>query len=131
METVRGPVALVLGGLLAVQGWSIPHGAASEKNRLAPTPANIERGKALYASNCARCHGETGKGDGPDATNDLAHRPADLTRMVPDRRFNSDGIVFYKIWNGRTQPEMPAFKSKLASGEVWAIVSYVQTLRRP
>lgn len=31
------------------------------------SPAQIERGQELYAQSCASCHGEQGRGDGPDA----------------------------------------------------------------
>jgi mono/diheme cytochrome c family protein len=39
-------------------------------------------------------------------------------------------VLFYKIWNGRTQPTMPAFKGQLTRDEVWAVVAYVKTLRK-
>jgi mono/diheme cytochrome c family protein len=42
---------------------------------------------------------------------------------------NPDGVVFYKIWNGRTKPKMPAQKDELTKDQVWQIVSYTQTLR--
>jgi mono/diheme cytochrome c family protein len=62
-------------------------------------------------------------------TNDLAHRPADLTSAFR-AQFNPDGVVFYRIWNGRTQPTMPAFRAKLSRSDVWAVVEYVKTLRK-
>jgi len=37
--------------------------------------------------------------------------------------------MFYKIWNGRQQPTMPAFKNRLSKDDVWAIVEYVKSLR--
>jgi mono/diheme cytochrome c family protein len=38
--------------------------------------------------------------------------------------------VFYKVWNGRKKPKMPAFKETLTEQQVWSVVSYVQTLRK-
>jgi hypothetical protein len=38
--------------------------------------------------------------------------------------------MFYKIWNGRTRPKMPAMKSELDAMEVWTVIHYVKTLRR-
>ena len=42
---------------------------------------------------------------------------------------NPDGVVFYKVWNGRSRPKMPAFKDKLTKEQVWMLVGYVQSLR--
>jgi mono/diheme cytochrome c family protein len=39
--------------------------------------------------------------------------------------------VFYKVWNGRKKPKMPAQKDELTKEQIWQIVSYVQTLRTP
>jgi mono/diheme cytochrome c family protein len=47
-------------------------------------------GRDLYASYCASCHGESGRGDGPIA-NELKHKPADLTALAA-----SHGGVFPK-----------------------------------
>lgn len=110
------------------QGWQIPRGASIEKSPLSPTPETLKRGQALYTSHCQKCHGPEGRGDGPDTTNDLAHRPPDLTSAFR-ARFSPDGVVFYKIWNGRTQPTMPAVKGKLTRNDVWALVEYIKSLR--
>lgn len=40
----------------------------------------LERGEALYLEHCARCHGPTGRGDGPEADS-LRYRPTDLTLL--------------------------------------------------
>jgi mono/diheme cytochrome c family protein len=37
-------------------------------------------GRALYADNCAVCHGDTGRGDGP-AAGGMTPRPSDLTLL--------------------------------------------------
>ena len=37
---------------------------------------------------------------------------------------------FYKAWNGRSKPKMPAVKDDLTKEQLWQIVSYVQTLRQ-
>ena len=43
---------------------------------------------------------------------------------------NPDGVVFYKVLNGRGRPKMPAFKDELNEEQIWTIVTYVQTLRK-
>jgi mono/diheme cytochrome c family protein len=41
--------------------------------------AQVDQGRVLYLSNCSRCHGQTGIGNGEDAAL-LADKPADLRR---------------------------------------------------
>jgi mono/diheme cytochrome c family protein len=108
-------------------GWTIPATAAAEKSPLTVNEGVIANGKKLFASKCQRCHGPEGKGDGPDG--DPANQPdMDLTVAARAVR-NPDGVVFYKAWNGRSSPKMPAFSQELSKEQVWAIVAYVQTLR--
>ena len=45
-------------------------------------------------------------------------------------RRNADGVVFYKVSNGRSRPKMPAFKDELTEEQIWSVVAYVQTLRK-
>ena len=53
----------------------------------------------------------------------------DLTNPRRAER-NSDGVVFYKVWNGRKVPKMPAFKDELTKEQAWAVVAYAQSLRQ-
>jgi mono/diheme cytochrome c family protein len=108
-------------------GWTIPPGAADEKSPLKVDDTVVANGKKLFASKCQRCHGASGKGDGPDG--DPAHGE-DMNLTVAARAArNPDGVVFYKIWNGRQSPKMPVFSEELSKEQVWALVAYVQTLR--
>ena len=109
-------------------GWTIPQGADQEKNPLSGDPKAVATGKELYGQKCKKCHGPGGLGDGPDADPDH-QEDMDLTVARRAAR-NPDGVVFYKIWNGRQKPKMPAQKNDLSKEQVWAIVSYVQTLRQ-
>jgi mono/diheme cytochrome c family protein len=108
-------------------GWRIPDDAATRANPVAPTEAVLAQGRRLYESRCQRCHGPAGRGNGPDA--DPHHPPGNLTDPARTGR-NPDGVIFYKVWNGRQSPKMPAFKTELTPDEVWAIVHHVKTLRR-
>jgi mono/diheme cytochrome c family protein len=108
-------------------GWSIPATGAAEKNPLAANDATIAAGKRLYNDRCAKCHGLRGKGDGPDGDESLQDK-MDLTVAARAAR-NSDGQVFYKIWNGRQSVRMPAQSKELTKEQVWSIVAFVQTLR--
>ena len=135
-RTIAWICASALLGLAAVSrvtgqsdddGWQIPQGAGSEANPVVVNDKVLAKGKDIFNSKCKRCHGATGKGNGPDA--DLKHKPGDLTDGKRASR-NPDGVMFYKIWNGRKDPKMPAMKSELSKDDVWTVVQYVKTLRQ-
>jgi len=118
-------VVLSVAASFAQAAWTIPAGANEEKSPLASSPELIKKGDSLYKSNCAGCHGPKGLGDGPNVDKkDRKNRPANLTISR-----NPEGVVFYKIWNGRKDPDMPAFKSRMTKDEAWAVVAYVTALR--
>ena len=109
-------------------GWVLPEDAATTKNPLSIDAKTLASGKTVYKNKCERCHGPGGLGDGPDADPDSAE---DMNLTNPKRADrNPDGVVFYKIVNGRKKPKMPAFKEDLTKDQVWTIVSFVQTLRK-
>jgi mono/diheme cytochrome c family protein len=108
-------------------GWQIPVDAAREVSPIPATPAAIAKGKEIFLAKCRRCHGAAGRGNGPEADPD--HPPGDLTDASRASR-NPDGVIFYKIWNGRGKPKMPALKSDLSRDEVWTVIRYIKTLRQ-
>ncbi len=108
-------------------GWQLPADADDTRNPLPVDAKLLAEGKAVFADKCRRCHGPGGLGDGPDADPDALEM--DLTNPKRASR-HSDGIVFYKVWNGRRRPKMPAFRDELTNEQAWAVVAYVQTLRK-
>jgi mono/diheme cytochrome c family protein len=103
--------------------WTIPSDAATLASPVAPNAAVLKRGQELFKSNCEKCHGPLGRGDGRYA--DPQHLPADLTQS--SAADNPDGVLFYRIWNGKKP--MPAFKSTLTRDEAWTLVEYAKSLR--
>jgi mono/diheme cytochrome c family protein len=108
-------------------GWDVPATAKDEKSPLTMSDAVLIGGKKLYEAKCQRCHGKKGKGDGPDDEPEHAG-DMDLTPAARAAK-NPDGVVFYKLWNGRKTPKMPALSEDSTREQVWAIVAYMQTLR--
>jgi len=107
------------------EDWTIPADAADLKNPLAATPAILKQGASVFATSCRPCHGPEGKGNGP--LSDPTRPAADLTAGVK-ADLPADGVLFYRIWNGRRP--MPAFKSELTRDDVWAVVEHVKALRK-
>ena len=122
---------LAFGLTLAVSpqyaGWTIPEGGKDEKSPLKSSLALVKKGQGLFGSNCQKCHGPEGKGNGPDSN--PQHPAADLTDEFRTE-LNTEGVLYYKIWNGHP-PDMPAFKSKLTKDEVWTLVEFLKALRKP
>ena len=118
-------VAVAAAGVLALsasawaQGpWEAP---AAEKGKKSPG-GNTASGKKLAETNCASCHGASGKGDGPAAAA-LNPKPADWTSAKVQSE--SEGELFWKISNGRGP--MPPWKH-LSEKDRWDLVSYVKSL---
>lgn len=109
-------------------GWQLGPDADTLKNPLPVDDKVLASGKTIYQDKCQKCHGPGGLGDGPDADPDHAE-DMDLTNPKRAER-NSDGVVYYKVWNGRRKPKMPAFKEELSQDQAWAVIAYAQSLRR-
>ena len=90
--------------------------------------AVLEQGRVLYKANCAACHGETGKGDGPGA-GVLKPPPRDHTdraymRTLTDKQV-ADIIKMGGAIKGKPlMPSHPQFKE----AELAALVAYVRSL---
>jgi mono/diheme cytochrome c family protein len=120
-------VAIVLAARENRGGWNIPDDAKQLKNPLRPSPAALQAARDLYLDNCAQCHGEKGKGDGPEATM-YDPLPADLS----NKKFNdglTDGEIFYQISEGKKP--MPAFKRRFTEEQRWQLVLLVRALAAP
>lgn len=100
--------------------------AAKLKNPVPSTPASIAEGQKTYQKYCKHCHGETGKGDGPQAPKDSM--PSDFTDTKWDHG-SSDGEIFTVISDGAGKGSaMKPFKSKLTEKERWQLVNYLKSL---
>ncbi len=104
--------------------WNAPVRAAHRKNPVLADAASIAAGKALYAQECASCHGDTGKGDGPSAK-DLEVAVADLASAKIQNQ--SDGTLFWKISEGRKP--MPGMSAKWSDDQRWQVVDFVRTFK--
>jgi mono/diheme cytochrome c family protein len=108
--------------------WTLGEDADTKKNPLTIDAKTLAIGKGIYKDKCERCHGPGGLGDGPDSDPEAAP-DMDLTNAKRVAR-NPDGVVYYKVLNGRKKPKMPAFKDELTEQQIWAVVAHVQTLRK-
>ena len=104
--------------------WPVPAAAKKMKNPVPRTQATLAAARDAFNDRCVNCHGDTGKGDGPDAMM-YTPKPADLSdaHMMG---MMTDGEIFYKISEGRNA--MLAFKKLLTIEQRWQLVHFVRTL---
>ena len=87
-----------------------------------PDPAN---GALIFAEKCAPCHGETGQGDGPDASQ-LPNPPAALGDPEVARQARP-ADWYALVTQGNIERFMPPFNS-LSDAQRWDVVAYALTL---
>jgi mono/diheme cytochrome c family protein len=104
----------------------IPTEYANLVNPLPFTAETVQAGEQIYLSNCASCHGETGKGDGA-AAKALTPKPSDLALVAASV---DDAYLYWRIAEGGTDmhTSMPAWKSILTEDEIWMGVAFIRDL---
>jgi mono/diheme cytochrome c family protein len=97
-----------------------------DRTPVSPTSQSLARGQELYARDCAVCHGQGGKGDGPAAAA-MDPRPASFLDLEHSAIYGP-GEKYWLIGNGSGETGMPAF-DKLGPAERWDIVNFILSLQ--
>ncbi len=86
-------------------------------------------GAKLYKANCASCHGDNGKGDGPQELVDERGRKIKARDLTAGRFRGGDEPeeVFKRIRAGIPGTPMPAQKT-LSDNEIWQLVDFTRKL---
>jgi len=98
-------------------------------------PPLVQKGHEVWAKmQCASCHGEQGKGNGPSAptlVDDWGHpiKPHDFTEG-PLKVGDEPEDLYRAFMTGLNGTPMPSFAESLQPDEAWALVAYVRTLRK-
>ena len=96
--------------------------------------ANPQRGRAVYQAQCQRCHGDMGRGDGPDARA-AGFYPRDFSRgafqcrCTPPGAPPTDADLMRTITTGLPGTQMPAF-SQMPEPDRLAVLEYIKTLSK-
>lgn len=103
--------------------WVVPEQYKALKNPLPSSESNLNSARQIYADECAQCHGEQGRGDGPEARTHFP-LPADLTDEKLLKGV-TDGEIFYQISEGRRP--MPSYKGRLTEDQRWQLILLVRS----
>ena len=101
--------------------------AAALKNPVKATAESIAAGKKLYDTQCATCHGDTGKGDGKMAAAMKDPKPSDLAD-ASWKHGATDGEIFTLIRDGSKGTGMRGYASRMKTEDLWNVVNYLRTL---
>ena len=123
---------ILWGGVLAV----LLAVGLSTAARAAGDPA---KGKVIFTTNCASCHGESGKGDGPVGVA-LNPHPRDFTKAefkfdaAKDGKPGSDAALTYVIKNGAGayggSPLMAPWGGTLSDADIQNVIAYIRTFHK-
>lgn len=90
-----------------------------------PNQDLLEKGRAFYNSNCASCHGDNGKGDGP-AGIIMNPKPRDFTSnegWINGRKISE---MYKTLQEGILKSGMPAY-NHVNPEELFAVIHYIRT----
>jgi mono/diheme cytochrome c family protein len=95
------------------------------------TESSLSKGKVVYQENeCAKCHGEFGRGDGPSAPtlkdDGGQHiKPADLTKRWTFRGGGSQTDIFRTISTGFNGTPMPSYADSVSEEDRLHLTNYI------
>lgn len=107
-------------------GYQPPTPAPTLSVTLPTSAPDVAAGAAIYAEECAACHGERGLGDGPMA-GQLQNKPAALAAPEVARAATPAGW-YALITEGRMDKFMPPFSKKLDDQQRWQVTAYALSL---
>lgn len=121
------------------QAFSGPYGNPTvieipEAPRFNDDEAHLARGRAVFEANqCADCHGDNGRGNGPsapDLTDDWGYpiRAADMTKRWTFRASSTREDIYRTFTTGLNGTPMPSYQQTIEEDDRWALVDYVWSL---
>jgi mono/diheme cytochrome c family protein len=107
----------------------LPGSAATWCNPLQGDSEAVRAGRALYAQQCAMCHGDQGRGDGPGGAQ-TSVTPYDFTRpeFAGMREPPGPGVLYAILTRGIDGTLMRGFAGELGGWERLAVIAYVTQL---
>ncbi len=99
------------------------------------TADRIKEGRVVFQKlECWKCHGVTGRGNGPsaDTLTDDENRPIKAFNFHDSQRFkcgDTDQAMYKDFMTGLDGSPMPSFSDNIKPDQAWSLVMYLRTLQ--
>lgn len=89
---------------------------------------DVAKGKTVFATNCAMCHGDAGKGDGAAAAA-LVPKPRNFTdKALMSKKTDDD--LFKVVTKGSPNTGMAPYEKMLSEDDRWNAIAFIRTLAK-
>jgi mono/diheme cytochrome c family protein len=123
------PMLLMEKGVIPFEGAEAAYRAADGKRLKSPfvkgDPNSIKRGRALYSTYCAQCHGKYHDGNGTVGQS-FHPLPTDLRSL--EVQTLPEGVLFKEISYGVPNGRQPPLATTIEVMDRWRIIAYLKSL---
>jgi len=123
------PLLIMVKGIVPVSGGEAVYRATAGVNLISPLnvsqPSVIARGKAVYLTYCAQCHGYKYDGNG---TVGQSFQPLPTDLRSPQVQSKPDGELFKSVSYGVPSGRQPALETTITIDDRWHVIAFVKSL---
>jgi len=129
VRPLEDPLLMMEAGLVPVSGGEAIYRATAGVNLTSPLnisqPSVITRGKAVYLTYCAQCHGLNYDGKG---TVGQSFHPLPTDLRSPQVQSKPDGDLFKSVSYGVPDGRQPALNTTITIDDRWHVIAFVKSL---
>jgi mono/diheme cytochrome c family protein len=129
VRPMESPEQVMETGLVPVNGGEAIYRVADGADLISPIKASepfvITRGKAVYLTYCAQCHGYDYDGEG---TVGQSFQPLPTDLRSPQVQSKAEGELFKTISYGIPGGRQPALDTTITINDRWHVVAFVKSL---
>ena len=129
VRPLEDPLLKMEAGLVPVSGGEAEYRVTAGIDLRAPVnmteSAEIARGKAVYLTYCAQCHGYNYDGKG---TVGQSFHPLPTDLRSPKVQSKLDGELFQTVSYGIPGGRQPALQTTITIDDRWRVVAYIKSL---